>query len=116
MTEPTQRQALYSSGTIAASDTRIAILRACAIRTLDLATLNIIADILRTPTIYLTSHTKSRAQNLLDSALQFLREALESHRPRNLDDLVKGDRFGMLDVLLLLAVARWFLESFDDKR
>ena len=39
-----------------------------------------------------------------------------AHLPRDLDDLVKRDGLGVLDVLLLLAISWWLLEGFDDER
>ena len=82
--------------------------------TLDLSALNVIADCLWTPSINLAACRESSTQDLLDRALQVLRHRLEPHRPRDLDDLVEGDGFGVLDVLLLLPVSWWLLESFDD--
>jgi hypothetical protein len=83
--------------------------------TLDLSALNVIADCLWTPSINLAACGKSSTQDLLDRALQVLRHRLEPHRPRDLDDLVERDGLGVLDVLLLLPVSRWLLESFDDQ-
>ena len=45
------------------------------------------------------------AKNLLHGARELLRERLGLHCPCNVEDLVQGDVAGVLDVLLLLAVA-----------
>ena len=46
------------------------------------------------------------AKNLLHGARELLRERLGLHCPCDVEDLVQGDVAGVLDVLLLLAVAR----------
>jgi len=61
------------------------------VRNLDLSTLNIIADILRTSSVNLAAHAERSAQNFLNTALQLLRQGLESHRPGNLNDLIQSD-------------------------
>jgi hypothetical protein len=86
------------------------------ILTLNLSALNIITDILWTSSINLAAYTERRAENLLDCALQLLCKRLESHRACDLNDLIESDGLAVLDVLLLLSVARWLLEGFDDKR
>lgn len=83
--------------------------------TLDLSALNVITDVLGTSAVNLAANAERRAENLLDCALQFLRQRLESHCSGNFDDLVERDGLAVLDVLLLLAVAGRLLESFDDE-
>lgn len=51
------------------------------------------------------SNTLGCAQNLLYTPSQILRQGLGLHRPCNVEYLVKGNVAGVLDVLLLLAVA-----------
>jgi len=84
--------------------------------TIDLASLNSIADSLGALAINLAANGESSAENLLDAALEVLGEGLELHGPCNLDNLVEGDRLVVLDVLLLLAVTRRLLERPDDER
>lgn len=83
--------------------------------TLNLATLNVVAHVLRTPSIDLTSDAEGSSQNLLDRPLELLCHRLEPHRPRDRDDLIERDGFGVLDVLLLLPVSGRFFEGFDDE-
>lgn len=59
--------------------------------TLDLSTLNIIADILWTSSINLAADAECSTENLFNTTLQLLRKRLESHRAGNLDNLVQGD-------------------------
>lgn len=56
------------------------------------------------------------AEDLLDGAGERLGERLEAHLAGDLDDLLEGDVATVLDVLLLLAVARGLLERLDDER
>ena len=65
--------------------------------------------------IHLASDTVSSAQDFLHSALKLLGERLVAHRPGNLDDLVETDRLVVLNVLLLLAVARRLLQRPDNE-
>lgn len=83
--------------------------------TLNLSTLNVIADVLGTSSINLATNTKGGTQDLLHRTLQILGQRLKTHRAGNLDNLVERDRFAVLDILLLLAVARRLLERPDDK-
>lgn len=82
---------------------------------LNLAGLDVIADILWASAVNLTSDAESSSEDLLDGTLQLLGEGLETHGAGNLNDLIEGDGLAMLDVLLLLAVARWLLEGLDDE-
>jgi hypothetical protein len=84
--------------------------------TLNLSALDIIADILWTSSINLTTNAECSSENLLDRTLQFLRQRLESHCSRNFDDFFERDGLAVLDVLLLLPVARRLLQGLDDKR
>ena len=84
--------------------------------TLNLPRLNIIAHRFRTPAINLAACAESRAQNLLHGTFKILGHGLEPHLARDLDDLVERDGFGVLDVLLLLAVSRRLLEGLDNER
>ena len=84
-------------------------------RTVDLASLNRIAHSLGALSIDLASNAEGSSENLLGDALEALRERLEAHGPRDLDDLVESDGLAVLDVLLLFPVARRLLEGADDK-
>ncbi len=105
---------IYSSGTIIQSASG----KSCTSLwpTLNLSTFDIIRDILWTSAINLASNAESRAQNLLNTTLQLLRQGLESHRTCNFNDLIQCDRLAVLDVLLLLSVAGGLLEGLDDQR
>jgi hypothetical protein len=83
--------------------------------TLNLASLNLIRDILWALSINLASNRESSSQNLLDGTLKVLSHGLESHGSCNVDDFLQWNRLCVLDVLLLLSVAWWFLEGLDDE-
>lgn len=83
--------------------------------TLNLAGLNGVGDLLGALAINLATGGESGTENLLDGTLEVLGHGLEAHLAGDLDDLVKSDRLGVLDVLLLLAVTWRLLESLDDK-
>jgi len=85
------------------------------LRNLNLSSLDLFLDVLRTLAINLASDRESRAQDLQDGAFEALGHGLESHSPCNSDDLIQGNRLGVLDVLLLLSVPWWFLERLDDE-
>ena len=84
--------------------------------TVDLASLDRIADSPGALSINLAANAEGSAENLLDGTLKSLGERLEPHRPGNVDNLIKSDGLVVLDVLLLLPVTRGLLERPDDKR
>jgi hypothetical protein len=84
--------------------------------TLNLSTCNVVTNRLWTPAINLTSRTVRCAQDLFHGALQILGQTLVPHRPGNVDDLIKRDRLGVLDVLFFLTVAGWLLQRLDHER
>lgn len=83
--------------------------------TLNLTSLNGVGDVLGGLAINLAAGGESGTENLLDGTLEVLGHGLEAHLAGNLDDLVKSNGLGVLDVLLLLAVTRRLLEGLDDK-
>lgn len=83
--------------------------------TVDVAAVNGFNDRLWGLAIDLASHTVSSTQDLLNSARQLLGERLVAHGASNLDNLVEADRLVVLDVLLLLAVARGLLQGLDNE-
>mgnify|MGYP001563476282 FL=1 len=83
--------------------------------TLDLSALNIITDILWTSSINLAAYAERRSEDLLDGTLQRLGHRLEPHRACDLNNLIESDGLAVLDVLLLLPVARGLLEGLDDE-
>jgi hypothetical protein len=85
------------------------------LRNVDLALVNGVADGPRALAVHLAADAESGTQNLLDTPLQVLGEGLELHRPRNVDDLIEGNRLVVLDVLLLLPVTGGLLERPDDE-
>ncbi|KAB8349723.1 hypothetical protein FH972_023738 [Carpinus fangiana] len=84
--------------------------------TLNLAALDVVADRLGAPAVDLAAGGECSAQHLLDRTLERLGHGLVPQRAGDLDDLVQRDALGVLDVLLLLAVARRLLERLDDQR
>jgi hypothetical protein len=84
--------------------------------TLNLALVDVLRDSLWTPAIDLAANREGSAKNLLHGALELAGHGLEPHSAGNLDDVVKRDGLGVLDVLLLLAVSRWLFERLDDER
>lgn len=83
--------------------------------TINVAAINGFDDRLGRLAINLASNTISSSQNLLDGTAQLLGVRLEAHGAGNLDDLVKGNRLVVLDVLLLLAVAGGLLQGLDNE-
>lgn len=59
---------------------------------------------------------KCRAKDLQNPPTELLCETARAHDAGNLDDFVKGNGLGVLDVLLLLAVTRRLLQGLDDER
>jgi len=59
--------------------------------TLNLPTLDIIANILWTSPINLAANAESSTENLLNTTLEFLRKGFEAHGPSDLDNLVQSD-------------------------
>ena len=84
--------------------------------TLDLAALNVVADGLWTPSVDLAASGESSAENFLHGTLEILGHRLIAHRSCDLNDLVEGNRLGVLDVLLFLPVSRWLFERPNDQR
>jgi hypothetical protein len=84
--------------------------------TIDISAVNGLNDSLGRLAIDLAANTVGGTENLLDGTREVLGERLVSHGAGDLDDLVKGNRLVVLDVLLLLAVTRRLLEGLDDER
>lgn len=84
--------------------------------TLDLASLDVVADLLGRAAVNLATGGESGTEDLLNGTLQVLGHGLEAHLAGDLNDLLKRHRLGVLDVLLLLAVTRRLLKSLDDQR
>lgn len=83
--------------------------------TLNLSTIDIVADVLGTPSVDSTSNAECRSQDLLDTACERLTQALEFHRSRNLNDFIERNVPTVFDILLLLSITRRFLERSNDK-
>src|SRR5690606_5131716 len=73
------------------------------LRNLNLASLNVVRDVLRAAAVDLASNRESSTKDLLDGALKLTRQRLGPHGASDLNDLVERDGLGVLDVLLLLA-------------
>lgn len=113
---------IYSSGTILIVSTRPESQRGkrggsggVEKHTLDLASLDIIRDILGAPAINLATNRVASSQDLLDGSFELTSERLGPHDTGDGDDLLKRDRLGVFDVLLLLAVPWGLLECLDDE-
>lgn len=85
-------------------------------RTVNLAVVNGLDDNLGGLAVNAASNTVGSSEDLLDGSLQLLGEGLEAHLSGNIDDLIEGNRLVVLDVLLLLAVARRLLQGSDNQR
>jgi hypothetical protein len=85
------------------------------LRNVNLARLDIIADVLGAASINLASDGKRGAQDLKNATTELLGKTAGAHGASNLNDLIERDGLGVLDVLLLLAVTGRLLESTDDE-
>lgn len=83
--------------------------------TVNLASLDVIGDILRAAAIDLAADRESSTEDLKDGTLELLGKRALTHLASDLNDLVQRNGLGVLDVLLLLAVTRRLLEGLDDK-
>lgn len=83
--------------------------------TVNLASLDVIGDILGAAAIDLAADGESSTEDLKDGTLELLGKRALTHLTSDLNDLVERDGLGVLDVLLLLAVTRRLLEGLDDK-
>lgn len=83
--------------------------------TVNLARRDRILDRLWALAVDLATHAERCAKNLLHNTLEGLGEALEAHGTGDVDNVVKRNGLAVLDVLLLLAVARRLLEGADDQ-
>lgn len=83
--------------------------------TINLASLDVIRDVLGRATINLAPDRESGTEDLKNNTLQLLSKGALAHGARNVDDVIEGDGLGVLDVLLLLAVTRRLLKSTDDQ-
>ena len=84
--------------------------------TVNLASLDVVADILGAAAVDLAADGESGTQDLQDSSLQLLSQGARAHGASNLNDVIQRDRLGVLDVLLLLPVTWGLLEGLDDQR
>lgn len=64
----------------------------------------------------LTANRLGRAEDLLDSAAEFLGERLVSHGAGNVDHIVNRDVAGVHAALFLFAVSGWLFEGLDHQR
>jgi len=85
------------------------------LRNLNLASLDVVRDILGATAVNLAASAEGSSENLKNGTLQRLGHGLEAHGAGNADDLIKGNALGVLDVLLLLAVPGRLLEGLDDE-
>lgn len=83
--------------------------------TVNLASLDVIANILGAATIDLAANRESGTEDLKDGTLELLGKRTVLHDACDVENLIKSNGLGVLDVLLLLAVTRGLLEGLDDK-
>lgn len=83
--------------------------------TVNLASLDIVRDILGAAAINLAADGEGSSKDLKDNTLESLGHGAVLHLAGNLDNVIEGDGLGVLDVLLLLAVTRRLLEGLDDQ-
>lgn len=84
-------------------------------RTLDLASLDFVGDVLRAASVNLAASAEGSSEDLKDGTLEVLGHGLEAHGTGDADDLLKRNALGVLDVLLLLAVPGRLLKGLDDE-
>jgi hypothetical protein len=84
--------------------------------TVNLAGLDIVADILGAAAVDLAANGKGSTEDLEHGSAELLGERAVAHDAGDVDDLLQRDRLGVLNVLLLLAVTRGLLQGLDDKR
>ena len=84
--------------------------------TVNLASLDVVADVLGAAAIDLAADGEGSTEDLQDGTLEALGHGAVTHGASNLNNVVEGDRLAVLDVLLLLAVTRGLLEGLDDQR
>ncbi|CEO96626.1 hypothetical protein PBRA_005235 [Plasmodiophora brassicae] len=85
-------------------------------RDLDLAVVNGSLDIAGRLSVNSASDREASAQDLLNGALQLLRLRPRTHRTSNVENRLERQVSIVLDVLLLLAITDWLLESANDER
>jgi hypothetical protein len=83
--------------------------------TIDLASLDVVRDILGAAAIDLAADGESSTQNLEDGTLEGLGHGAGTHGAGHLNNLIESDGLVVLDVLLLLAVTRRLLQGLDDQ-
>lgn len=116
------RRVIYSSGTIYLSVTRPPG-GICAEfwliprgkLTVNLASLDVVRDILGAAAIDLAADGESSTEDLENNTLESLGHGAVLHLAGDLNNVIEGDGLGVLDVLLLLAVTRRLLEGLDDQ-
>ena len=83
--------------------------------TVNLASLDVVADILGAAAVNTATNRESSTQDLKDGTLQLLGQTAVAHGAGDLDNVIEGNGLGVLDVLLLLTVTRGLLEGLDDQ-
>jgi len=83
--------------------------------TVNLASVNVVGDILGATAINLATDGEGSTEDLEDGTLESLGHGARAHGTGNLNNVIQGDGLVVLDVLLLLAVTRGLLEGLDDK-
>merc|ERR1712203_373003 len=84
-------------------------------RTVDLAIIDLVDDVVRVLAVDCAADRLSRAQDLLHHPGELPGHRPGPHHPGSVDDVVQRDVAAVLDVLDLLPVARRLLQGLDDK-
>merc|ERR1712038_2133338 len=84
-------------------------------RTVDLAIIDLVDDVVRVLAVDGAADRLSRAQDLLHHPGELPGHRPGPHHPGSVDDVVQRDVAAVLDVLDLLPVARWLLQGLYDK-
>jgi hypothetical protein len=111
---------LFSAGMLVVTSVDSVLLffvqeRNLLLRNVNLASLDVIRDILGAAAIDLAADGESSTEDLKDNTLERLGHGAVLHLAGNLNNFIEGDGLGVLDVLLLLAVTRRLLEGLDDQ-
>lgn len=87
----------------------------CKVALVLLTAVDLLNDLVRGEFVDGAADALRSSENLLYGTAQLVCQALEPHCSRNVNDGVKVDVSRVLDVLLLLPVARGLLERSDDE-
>merc|ERR1719359_2733036 len=85
------------------------------LRDVEITRVNLFLQVERVAAIDGATHGVACSKDLLDGALELLGTALEAHLATNVDDGGLWQIARVLDVLGLLTITQWLLQSLDDE-